>query len=573
MSNFLFDKIISVKLYKNKEGTEEGTLNLDKDPSTVISIDIRKSGLKQDIELEVSELPGMGCHDCTLRIRNFMYMPSLREYAYMEITAGYGYGDYTSKSKTVTFSIAIFTAYQETPNPDGVTVFQGLTVGQIVGLLTSHRVTLNTYEDISIKDFITKAAMGASGVSDDGTTTSPSSKDDAGVLHVNNYLPDELNNIMIKKGQKIDSPNGLSFLSGVYKTLYPLLQSMGYTYVQQVYNGTLSVGVLEVGVKLKSSDRVTDIKYVYNASFIAYMLDIAAPWDPECQPGSLVRISPNYFVGQQAPNSLGNLMTPAQPAGQLSPEEIKSGTGIYRILTMKVKFATCRDTNRMELRLIPVSYLEEDPMQELAKNTYEKFKQMVKDEQDSSPTSIIVGKVKDIEDVKKVWEGKLKGNYSYETMNMDYGITFSDLAKQKYGTTEYYKKLRSEYSGQYVVDIDSSGNLIFGKYSSLINGIVAYKCTAWPIIVKATYAKYKEGNESYHVDINDPDTLPEGTTVDIPVLPDNPDDAIAELAKDKELFKAMGDYYIANIKGGRKPWAVGTAKEMYNMYLLLGGTL
>ena len=52
MSNFLFDKIISVKLYKNKEGTEAGTLNLDKDPSTVISIDIRKSGLKQDIELE-----------------------------------------------------------------------------------------------------------------------------------------------------------------------------------------------------------------------------------------------------------------------------------------------------------------------------------------------------------------------------------------------------------------------------------------------------------------------------------------------------------------------------------------
>ena len=86
---FFFDKIISVKLYRTKENKEYNPRTqsmittgevLDTDPLNVVTIDTTSGGLKPDIEFEIGELPGQNCYDCTLKIRNLMYMSDIRKY-------------------------------------------------------------------------------------------------------------------------------------------------------------------------------------------------------------------------------------------------------------------------------------------------------------------------------------------------------------------------------------------------------------------------------------------------------------------------------------------------------------
>ena len=134
-------------------------------------------------------------------------------------------------------------------------------------------------------------------------------------------------------------------------------------------------------------------------------------------------------------------------------------------------------------------------------------------------------------------------------------------------------KSKSQYNKECVIDIRDNGTLIMGKSNSLSIGIRVGRANAWPIILKATYQRYTATKDAqYRVDMNDPDTLPANVTAVIPALPKGNEDAIAALTPDKDLFKAMADYYIQHMTSA-KPWAKESAVRMYNMYLLLGGTL
>ena len=345
---FFFDKIISVKLYKTKENREydpkiqsyivTGEI-LDTDPRSVVVIDTTSGGLEPDIEFEIGELPGQNCYDCTLKIRNLMYMSDIRKYKFMSITAGYKYGASYTQSRTITYSIAIFTGYQESPNPDGLTVFRGLTVGQIEGFLTTHRISFHSYGEMKLNDFIERAALGASGYATMEQYTAAAKQGNVGVLRVLNHIPKELSDkVMIPTQSKgIASSNGMAFLQRVYEIIRDTLFAEGYTYIQQVFNGQLIVGVLECDEKLRVAEPVIDITAVYSASFTANILNISAPWNPACQPGSLVRISPHYFSGQNAPNSLGDLMDKARTqaaldVGMISAEEARTGEGILFLI-------------------------------------------------------------------------------------------------------------------------------------------------------------------------------------------------------------------------------------------------
>ena len=267
---FFFDKIISVKLYKTKENKEYNPRTqsmittgevLDTDPLSVVTIDTTSGGLKPDIEFEIGELPGQNCYDCTLKIRNLMYMSDIRKYKFMSITAGYKYGASYTQSRTVTFSIAIFTGYQESPNPDGLTVFKGLTTGQVEGFLTTHRVSFHSYGEMSLNDFIERAALGASGYATKEQYVQASARGEVGVLKVINRIPKQLGDeVMIPAQSKgIASSNGMAFLQRVYEIARDTLFTLGYTYIQQVFNGQLTVGVLECDEKLRVAEPVIDV--------------------------------------------------------------------------------------------------------------------------------------------------------------------------------------------------------------------------------------------------------------------------------------------------------------------------
>ncbi len=562
MNNYYFDKIINVQLYKlDKRGVPSTN------PKDILKISLTSSGLKPDIELEVSLLPQQLCYQATIRIKNFMYVPDIREYGFMTVEAGYYRGPSSTYFKqTQQFNISIFTSYQESPNPDGVTVFKGLTVGNTCSYLTGRSIHVKVHGETTIKQLIERVALGASG---EQYATEYYTKDSGNLIKVLNYLPLELNTSKISLGRGLTGDNGLALLTDLYYTLYDYFKKDGLTYIQQFNNGVLTVGILGWDPKLTVTESVLPIISVYSASFNAQLLTILAPWDPLAEPGRIVRISANYFNGNMAPNTLGNLYEPAQ-LGVPTAAELKSGEGLYRILTSKINFDTCGNTNKMELMLLPISYAKEEETGSPPTATYEN---LVKSKEKA--LEVVIGIDGDKKDTEQLFSSGVKGSYTYTEETLLVGTTFTALANKYYnveGVEDFYLP-KSKYNKEMVETVKDDGSFVMYKWPSTYRGINVGRSWAWPLILAATYTAYKSGMPEYKVDLKDPDTLPAGTKVRIPVLPSSNDDAVAQLASDKDLFKAMGDYYIDYINNSAKPWAKEHAIKAYNMYLLAGGSL
>lgn len=120
----LFDKIINVKLYSLTaaaiSGGTAGSVQLG-DGTTVYltnTIDCPRTGRKPAINLRGKILPSPILAELELRIWNFIADVPLNAYRYVKIEAGY------SGALDSTIEGEIVNAYQETPGPDGITVFQ-----------------------------------------------------------------------------------------------------------------------------------------------------------------------------------------------------------------------------------------------------------------------------------------------------------------------------------------------------------------------------------------------------------------------------------------------------------------
>ena len=579
MNKFYFDKIISVKL---EIVDEDGKI----DTARTLEIKTTSSGLKPDIEFEISMLQDALCYDCTLTIRNFMYVPDIRLYNSMEITAGYKYSDLASNEQTNTFHMAIFSSWQESPNPDGVTVFRGITVGRVYNIFSEKPVTVTVNGETTVGNLIKRTALGASGyIDNDAFVAAKAMNNDASVLEVRSYIPEEYMNMLITLPNQLQAVNGIAILESLYETLYAFFKSLDtpLTYIQHLYDGVLNVGLLEVSEKLAITQGVVNITSVYSASYNAALLNIEAPWDPTAQPGSVVRISTRYFNGQNAPNVI-DIREPALLAGQpltrLTTEEINTGAGLYRILTSKVQFSSCHDTNKMSLLLIPITYSREQAKQD-QETSYQNWTDTVSKERTASTTNVVIGTEKISEETKEIFQAGIQGSYAVREEYIAFGTTFSNIAMKYYGTdTEDLYKTRDQYSGKVVLSIKDDGTRVMGKDPRLVyRGISIGRSNAWPLILMATYKAYEtdklrgRGQDSkYKVNLNDPDTLPPGTWIRIPVLPSSNDAAVSLIAQNKTLFKAMANYYMKNLNNSAKPWSVTSAIKQSNMFILAGGS-
>lgn len=600
MNNFYFDKIISVKLYpwepvkdeNNRLVMVEGKIKYDVNYNSknTIVIDTTTSGLKPNIDFEISMITGGNCYDCTLRLKNFMYLPDIRKYRAMQIEAGYKYSDTFSNKRTVTIDMAIFSSWQESPNPDGYTVFKGVTVGRVNSLFSSNPVSVRVYGKTTVENFINRTAFGATGYATEEDYVKASQNKDANVLKVVNYMPDEYKSLEIEVKDRMSAANGLSMLDSLYQKMHGYFKGLKdnpVTYIQHFYNGTLYVGLLEYSEKLKVTSRVINIISVYNASFNASILNIEAPWDPAIEPGCLVRISTNYFVGENAPIGI-DIRSPAllgnTPLQKLTSDEINTGAGLYRVLTSKVQFSSCEDTNRMTLMLIPIKYTKEE-IDEQKNVTYNSLREDYEKralEEASVTTNVVIGTEKMDEDVVPIFSAGIKGNYSTTEVSFDCGKTFSELGIQFYqdgdpdNANSFYKKGQNPKKVNMIISGDD-GAIAYtrGMAKAPNTCMVVGRANAWPLILAATYQAYKNNNNDpkYAVFLNDPDTLPAGTTAIIPILPESNDDAIALIQQNKALFEAMKDYYIKHLNNSSKTWAYETAIRMCNMYLLAGGSL
>ncbi len=313
-------------------------------PESVLTIKTPDHGKKPAMSLEVNLLPGQNCYAAVLRITNLnIDNVEIRTWERMRIIAGYrdGHKD--------TLDCPIFTSYIESPNPDGVTVFEGLTVGAVDNILLDKYTIVNFIQrEMKITDFIDDVAKGI-----------------ASNIKVNIALGKYKDKIIEVEQQKVYSQNGAATLNW--------LQNFISAYVKQVSNGTDDVfiqfhdGILDIillsgekQIPAEAANNAVNLDSITGASFSGPSLTVLAPWNPALLPGGLFYMPPNFYSGSNLPNAL--------PLSVYRTPE-----NLYRAITVSVSFSTTENLNKMTILALPALAHAQD-------NTNMKGLQMTADE-------------------------------------------------------------------------------------------------------------------------------------------------------------------------------------------------
>lgn len=251
----LFDKIINVQLVQ-KSGV-----------STYIPCP--KTGRKPTISVSGKILPSPILSELTLRVTNLLTGDTpLDAYKYLKIEAGY------ADSLSATIEGEVVNAYQETPGPDGVTIFH-----MLLGYFTNW---------VNVTGSLQWPA---------GTSINTILQSCATLLEmtVKTTLPESL-----------QSAVPYSFSGSVGKFLSDMATALGFT----VYpNGPyLMAFYANEDTRLYHS-----IKYLTTPPrHEAYGYNLTAPWDPTVRPGDIVVVDTRYvrqtFGGAQVGNPTTNFI-------------------------------------------------------------------------------------------------------------------------------------------------------------------------------------------------------------------------------------------------------------------------
>lgn len=556
---YLYDRIINLTLYHAE------------DDKKTIKITCPPSGIKPDLTLSVSEIPGNACFQAVVQVRNLM-LGDVRKYKSMSIEAGY-YGIKGSQMNTITFNMDIFSGYNETPNPDGITTFNGLVVGQISGFLIDRPVRIQVNEDVSYQELIEKVVAGASN----------------NLMKVQNYmdidleyeLPRDAKGNVIPDKQECD--NGYAAIMWLQNKLYELGKKvLGYPIFLIIWNDLAYVIPLDQDAadkEIYSKFPITNLDAVTKASFAGPSLSVIAPWIPQVLPGSLIRMKPNYYTGERLPNTL-------------TEEDIGNTENLYYVIKNEVKFSTVGTTNQMQISAIPVQYVVEGgnylkyktpritaaQMEDLRTKYIEKHDQL----DDWEP--IIIGDAKQQgseslpEDIKSFWRyanddlQKLAPGMDINIGNKAAILTaisdcWSGAAQEVYGSTLWVVKkedlidIYGESKYKQIcrdpeVDIMSSDKTV---------GVPL--CYFWPLIILGTYWKYKTNNnkgpygtrlivksgdkaDELVISMSNPDVITQATMGWVPTLTEGMIKG-GQLDSFAPAFISFGKYYMDKYKAYR----------------------
>lgn len=364
-SQKLFDKIINVKLYRVMAGP---------DPSAVeISITCPDGGVKPAVSLSFRLLPNKICYQMTVKIQNFSLRGSINIRTFNVISVDVGYRD----GGTINLAGPIFSAYQESPNPDGVTVFEGVVVGDVgIGLFANQNYRLEFWADeISIQDLCARIADGLQ-LRLDTTSVDDSIMQETLKFprHItaraqNGYaVVTWLNNVLHSYSLGRDWE---MMLNQTNRGTGFSLQKRGNTSFTEysphainviVHNGTLKV--IQHGITVNNvpvtpqnidsspeGENLVFLDCVKSASFSAQALTVQSLYNPNIIAGTLFYMDPVYFTGGIGlPN-------------QLTEKSYNPDGGLYRAITVSVEFDTNGSTNNMQILAVPnSSYGNDDNM-------------------------------------------------------------------------------------------------------------------------------------------------------------------------------------------------------------------
>lgn len=289
----LYDKIINVGLYTLSGGAGAivsggGSVTLGNGQQAFLATPIicPPTGRKPTISLKGSILPSPILSSIELRITNFTTDIPLDQYVFVKIQAGY------ASALDASIEGEIVNAYQETPGPDGITVFY-----LMLGLFTAWNSSTLTFAwpaGTSINSILRRCVFAM------------------GYQRTETYLDDSLVTQTPWSISGIISRFLSEFAQAFQINVYPLGQ------------------IVRVITSRQSTNVVHNIRYLKNPPrHDASGYNFVAPWDPSLRPNDIVQIATPYmrqtFGGAQVGNASTQFITQ----------------------TINFDFSTTEDTNEM----------------------------------------------------------------------------------------------------------------------------------------------------------------------------------------------------------------------------------
>lgn len=546
---------------------DRNVVETEEELATVLYLNSTNEGLKPDMSLSISLLPGQNCYNAILKVRNLILADrDIRSWTRMVIHAGYRTGP------KATYTCPIFASYIEEPNPDGITVFEGLTVGVAEGVL-HNRFTEITFVQtkMTLLDLTTQVARGIS----------PN-------IEVECAIDDEIMNTEITMSkQTVYAQNGIAILNWLQTTISQFIQNISQRNSEdgshisaflQLDGTVLQIIALNGPNKMPSRvENIISLDMVSGATFNGTALTVIAPWNPALQPGGLFYMPPEFINGSKLPNVL--------PA-----DDYRNSENLYRALTMSVAFASAENTNKMEILAVPAQWAGQLPEN---KSTSMRADLLAQSLSKTIENRITVGNVNS-EEVENVNNIKPQEDDTGKKM---FDVNRDLIAQWGVWTTLSVDSTKGNCLSQileYYFFYDPNGpRLAEGKgdatqssfyksqdyfkdkgYTKAITYFQNTGCKAnilwWPLTVVGTYwrremdEKSKVSNNWSKIDILNPNKIQEGRALYIPVWAGSWESQLSKLTLIRDIWKWAYIEYGTLYPELRKVWRA--------MYYYLGGT-
>lgn len=533
-------------------------------PSQVLEIKNTDSGLKPDITLSINLLPNQNCYGATVRIKNFNLDPiDIRDWDKMVITAGYRTGT------KVIYNCPIFSSYLESPNPDGVLVFEGLTVGSAEDVLTDKYLVIEfRQEEITLERLIKDVAKG---ISDS--------------IDVEIALGEVYTSQILKvTKQRVFAQNGMAVLNWLQTFVSEYVAKMTdneTTVLTQLVDNKLSVIAINGQNRTpKVLENVINLNMVTGATFVGTALTVVAPWNPALRPGDLFYMPPQFINGSKLPNSI-------------STSDYRNKENLYRALTINVEFATVDTQNKMTILAVPAQWAGKLPENRTTEMPADIYGQIVTDMYQRTKEPIYVGDLNqaEVNKLRKTEQKEKTGveffdkstnilaqwaNWTSITQAAHTGNCISKIARfylyEMSGGPKLKEGMGHDTERSYYEDVEwLTKNVTSHAVDHFQSTGISGQYLWWPLITAATYWKRdtdtKAGvNHNWtKIYLNNPDFIEAGKSVYIPVFPNGGwRSSRSQLAQLKDIWR---NAYISF-----KDLYGDSCKIWRAMYYYLGGT-
>ena len=503
-----------------------------------IRIKCSDTGIKPSIAFSTNLIPGNNCYKLILKFTNIQFDFDIRKITRIRVKAGYRTQGFTDE-----FDCPVFSSYIESPNPDGVTVFECLCVGRMSNFLESRPIRLEYIGGkITIGELIEKIAGGLNMkaynqlllpheiIKEDGSKEySPGySGLEIKISKMSTYAensPALLEWLRKVIQQRIAIAEGYSLETGVSLSG----KEKEYPYVcVQIVNGGLYVFLLNRQNQDTAilSKNIVSMDMVKGASFNGVALTVKSVWNPRIKPGELFQMHPNIFNGTSLPNMLSR-----EAFG-----DDKKRYYLFRCITASIAFSTNGPENEMSVLAIPIRYMESETVDDTVIKSLEQFAANSYLHYDTSGANVIELGQADPADTE-VTEEKQKEEVVQSNTNDMFGVDIVSLFGE---TVDYVIQPGDTLSILAARWFDSSGAPNGQVYCSfpldtdendVPKGVYVgslRKYSLWPIIAVLTYHYWlKSGGNSnrsspYETmdNLAEPDKLKVGKHLVIPKIPD-----------------------------------------------------